>query len=98
MREKTFGLSLLIKANMEFFLHISFYHYMYDNIANLQCSSSMSRCITKLHGNICDLLFANNWHKPPMKNRIRSRLVPRIAQAAQECLVVCVTNLRVVQV
>jgi len=45
-----------------------------------------------LFNNTCDLLFANNLHKPAMKSRITSRLVPRMAQAAQERLYVCVTN------
>jgi len=92
VQDKTFGLSLLIKANIEFFLHVSF-------TITLQTSNVRQVClITKPCGNICDLLFANNWHKPPMKNRIRSTLVPSMAQAVQECLVVCVTNLQVVQV
>lgn len=47
-------------------------------------------CIAKpcgLNSNTCHLLFANNQHEPPMKNRTRSILVPKKAQAAQECLV-----------
>ena len=34
-----------------------------------------------LFNNTCDSLFENNSHKPRMKNRMRSRLVPRTAQA-----------------
>ena len=44
----------------------------------------------------CDLLFANNWPTPPMKNKSRSRLVPGMTQIMQELLVVCVTNQQVV--